>query len=240
MLSVKQKRLSVSSIVILFTPVLFTGLSLVILDLQQASYMSQTVVYDAALYFGIERNPLRQTTDMWACDGLWNCAEVLCRFSLLPNVSWIAFRTLPSNDNESCDAITNENIARKLFGGDDYKTIRDLMLSAFIMQFVVAVSIVGLLFRPSKSTMAIYGFFILSSTILISVPLILWMKYSHRLSDARGDYPPQYVVDRIFRLNILLLIIIFTLPEAVLIYLWKELNDKTENQSNENTPINYM
>lgn len=240
MFSVKQKRLSVSSIVILFTPVLFTGLSLVILDLQQASYMSQTIVYDAALYFGIEKNPLRQTTDMWACDGLWNCAEVLCRFSLLPNVSWIAFRTLPSNDNESCDAITNENTAYKLFAGHDYKTIRDLMLSAFIMQFVVAVSIMGLLFKPSKATMAIYGFLILSSTVLMSVSLVLWMKYSHRLSDDRGDYPPQYVVDRIFRLNVLLLIIIFTLPWTVLIYLWKELKEKPENRPNENTPINYM
>lgn len=238
MFSVKHKKFSISTIVILLTPILFNGLSLSSLDLQQASYISQTVVYDAALYFGMEINPLRQTTRTWACDGLWNCAEKLCQFSLLPNVSWIAFRTLPRNDNETCLGITDQSTAYKLFAGDKFKSIQDLMLSSYIIQFLIVVAVFGLIMFPGTMSAIIYAFITISTAILTSVAFILWMRYAHNLSYDRGDHPPPYVVDKIFSLDVILLIIVAILPEIIFVYLWKELS--INHTIEENAPINYM
>lgn len=235
-----QKRLPILSITILFSPIFFTGLSLIILDLQQASYISQTVVYDAALYYGLETNPLRRTTETWACDGLWDCAERLCRFSLLSNVSWIAFRALPSNDNETCEAITDERMAHKLFGGSKYKSITSVMLTAFIIQLLLLFVLFGLMIYPDKLVCGTYAFFLLALTVLMSVCFILWMQYSSRMTEARGDYPPPYVVSKLYTLNVLILITIFTLPILVLVHLfvqWKLLNINSYNDA-ERMPIN--
>lgn len=235
-----QKRLRFPSIIILFSPIFFTGLCLFILDLQQASYISQTVVYDAALYYGLATDPLRRVTNTWACDGLWDCAETLCKFSLLPNVSWIAFRAFPRNDNETCQGIVDENIAYKLFTDTHYSAIRDVMLASFIVQLSLLFILFGLVIYPHRIMCYVYAFFLLSLTVLVIVSFISWMNYSSKLSYNRGDNPPPYVVSKILTLNILILTSVFILPVLVLFNLWVDYKTLVTDIDSERTPINHF